>query len=146
MSTEKPKLLQLAKTGEWVQRIEAKNTAKDVYREFAMNKERVEPLARLALVAVQGYPIELTKYHIDDATLETLVNWRYLAPGAQIDSLTVSQTLRAQIAANMIEPDAYEGEYSGYLVEPFTFPPIINDLFSTYLQDRVDRRTKSNAD
>ena len=146
MSAEKPKLLQLAKTREWVQRREAKNTAKEVYREFAMNKERVEPLARLAIVAVQGYPIELTRYHIDEVTLETLVNWRYLTPGAQIDSLIASQTLRAQITANMIEPDLYEGEYSGYLVEPFEYPEIINDLFSTYLQDRADRRTRSNAD
>lgn len=146
MTSDRPKLIQLSRTEEWVHRSQAKAVAFNVYSQFSMNPARVEPLARLALVAHHRYTSDSIHSHLDPTTINTLIKWQYLTPSANVSNLAASRTLYTQLAENMIVPEVQDGDYGGFLVEPFAHPEIMDELYAMYKRTLAERRRNSNAD
>lgn len=146
MTNDRPKFIQLAHTKEWVDRSQAKAVAFNVYSQFSMNPARVEPLARLALVAHNRYTSDSIHSHLDPTTIKTLTEWQYLAPGANVSNLAASRTLYTQLTENMVVPEVQGDDCGGFLVEPFTHPEIMDELYTMYKRTLAERRHNSNAD
>lgn len=145
--TERPALLQLSHTHDWVPKFEALGEAKNVYTEFGYNWDCVEDTAKLSAVLRSPRPNHLAKELFDEELVIRLVKRNYLVSRLGITANIAGQvTLKSKIAVNMIVPDLEEGSISGHLVEPFVGREIFPDLHRDYLRTINDRREKDLKD
>lgn len=133
--TERKKMAQLSRTKQWVERQPAKDAATDIYMQFSMNVEYVEPIARLALVAHANYSQEAFDYYLPKQLRVQLTKWGYLLP---LENPLKFPTLKTIVVGNMIVPEVVDDDVGGRIVEPFVYPHIITDLYQSYLKNRRD--------
>lgn len=122
------KYIQLSYSKEWVPRVPAINSARIVHSEFSMMPTTTEQLARLSAV-LRSDDIDLAdKVYLNDRLRKELFNREYL--NNNIGSLAMRLTLKAKIVRDMVEPDIYEDEVAGFLVEPFVSKQILSELYA----------------
>lgn len=137
---ERPSLIQLAETRNWVPRVESKLAAEAIYLHFANHVGHAGDLAQFSAVIRQNFQDKIDLKLLRDSNSEWLSNNDYINHGLQASYTKL--TLRGLVAVNMVEPDIEEGMVAGYMREPFVGLWVLDDFYQSYTDNRDERKRK----
>lgn len=137
---ERPSLIQLAETRNWVPRVESKLAAEAIYQHFANSVNHAADLAQFSATMRANFQDKVDLNLLEDSNPGWLSSNDYISHGLQASRTNI--TLRGLIAINMVVPDIEEATISGHLREPFVGVWVLDDLYQAYVSKRQEIRQK----